>query len=153
MKFARSILLSLAVVALLASCGKTNDAPLAPESPTLDDTAPPAPQGLSVRTDPMVPGGTLTWLDSSAGDVARYEVFEYSPSPDRDNAFVLAHTTDTAVTSWTLPATTTPTDKYFRVRAIDTNGNMGSMSSTIHVALWPGSRKRDPGPGSQPFGD
>lgn len=142
MKFPRFILLALAAVVLMSGCGKSSS-PTQVETdntPTLDNTAPPTPEGLAVSEDPASGRSTMTWSPSSAADVSAYDVFVYSPDPSRDEAYTLLYTTDGPETRYSLDPTSEPTTKYFRVRAVDNTGNHSALSSVMAATIWPGQR-------------
>ena len=101
MKFPRFILLALAAVVLIGGCGKSSSPTrVTPdETPTLDNTPPPVPEGLSVTEDPMTQRTTMSWSPSTAVDVSGYDIFIYSPDPSREDAYTLQYSTDAATTS------------------------------------------------------
>jgi fibronectin type 3 domain-containing protein len=121
-KHGRSIVLSFAVVALLAGCGKSS-------SPTsvssLDTTPPPAPTNLRAVSDAQG-HFSLTWSPSTAADLAGYEVWQSVPG---SGTFTLAARVTEG--SCPLPITAQGTDKDYRVRAYDTTGNRSAYSSTL----------------------
>jgi len=88
-KFNRFVLVSLAAVALLSGCGKSTS-PTGVTSNNLDTTPPPTPDGMTVVVDSNSGRQQLVWSPSSAADLARYQVYIYSPDPSRDHSFVLA---------------------------------------------------------------
>ena len=90
MKFNRFVLVSLAAAALLSGCGKSTS-PTGVTSNNLDTTPPPTPDGMTVVVDSNSGRQQLVWSPSSAADLARYQVYIYSPDPSRDRrAFVIS---------------------------------------------------------------
>src|SRR5262245_4686228 len=125
----------VATMAMLSGCGDT----VAPTEPGsgLDTTPPPAPAHLYYAHD-IQGRPVLAWDASAAPDVASYDVYIYSPSPDRDNAYVLVSDSDATDNNYLLPSvSSTPTATY-RVRAVDTSGNKSAFSASADVILGPG---------------
>ena len=146
----RMFVLSLAAVAVLCGCGKSSS-PTATEVSTLDGTAPPAPQTLSVGNDASG-GSALNWSASTAPDVATYQVWAYSPDPDRDNSYVKVWDTNGLTTTYSVDATGESTTRYFRVCAVDVSGNRSALSSAVSVELGPPQRVSDPVDGTPALG-
>jgi hypothetical protein len=118
----------LAALAFVSGCGATS--PTSPEM-ALDSSPPPAPANLIVAS-----GSTdLSWDPSAAADVAGYQVYEYSPDPSRDNAYVLLGEVDSGTTTHPLPVTVVDRQGFFRVRAVDTSGNRSALSNMVEVTL------------------
>lgn len=114
-----------ALVVMLAGCG-SDGGPTALTTP-LDTTAPQAPTGVqlaSVGSDVV-----LRWAPNSEPDLARYEVYMYSPGTPGDN-------TDVSValvvnrSEWRLPMIG---EAWYRVRAVDTAGNRSAPSVGIYA--------------------
>jgi hypothetical protein len=137
-KFSRSIRLSmagLAAIAALSGCGGSN--PAAP-TPQLDTTPPPAPQNLTIAADASG-HAVLVWSDSSAPDVAGYQVYVYSATA---GDFVALGDGTSVDNTYFLPVVPNSVAASYRVRAVDASGNWSAPSSTADVLI--------PGPG-QPF--
>ena len=150
MKSPSSIFLSLAAVALLAGCGKSSKPVSAvPDAgtPTLDTTPPPVPEGLSVTSDPVSGSERIVWSPSAAPDVAKYQVYVYSPDPSREDSYVLRMEIEGKSTQYDLNAVSSPTTQFFRVRAVDGSGNLSGLSPALSVGLEPPSLTRDPDQG------
>jgi hypothetical protein len=137
-------LVAFAMMATLTGCGDTTS-PTALSS-NVDTTPPPAPAGMSVSYDAA---GTarLDWDASAAPDVIGYQVYVYSPSPDRDNAYVLANDPDGSDTSFQIPSVEGNSQVVYRVRAVDAAGNHSAFSSSVIVQFQAGSG----GGGMSPF--
>ena len=136
MKFPRLILISiaaLATVAALGGCG--NETSPTGVAPSLDTTPPPVPTGLSVWTDAVTGRDFVQWDASAAPDIAGYQVYEYSPSPTRDNAYVLAGDLAASQTSYTMPIVGEDTQMFVRVRAVDGSGNRSALSNSFSVTV------------------
>ncbi len=149
MKFSRLISLpiaGLAALAMLSGCGDT--ANLTAPEPGLDTTPPPAPSDLSVSRDASS-RPVLTWTASAAPDVAAYHVYVYAPSPDRDNAYVLQNDTDTTDNSFLLPVVQIDTQAIYRVRAVDSSGNLSAFSASAQLII-PASGNEDVVPIDRP---
>ena len=133
MKFLRLISLPLsafAVMATLTGCGDTaNPTGLTSD---IDTTPPPAP--ASVFTSYEASGLVkLVWDASVAPDVIGYQVYVYSPSPERDNAYVLAEDPDGSDTSFKVPSISGDGQAVYRVRAVDASGNHSAFSAAVTV--------------------
>lgn len=145
----RRVLSTVAVfasVAVLAGCSN-GDNPTAADIPT-DSSAPAAPvvQGTTFNGSADV----LDWNASASANVSGYEIYFYSPSPTRDNSFVLVGTVGANETEFVLPGGSGT--EYFRVRAISSTGVRSASSATATVErstpMHPGGNDRDPsGPG------
>lgn len=127
-------LAAFATMAMLSGCGDTAN-PLAVDS-TFDTTPPPAPTNMMLSHDS---NGieVLTWDPSAAADVVGYQVYLYSPSPERDNAYVLADDPNAGDNNYPLPSVSAATEAVYRVRAVDAAGNMSAFSSPASVVLNP----------------
>ena len=148
MKFNRFVLVSLAAAALLSGCGKSTS-PTGVTSNNLDTTPPPTPDGMTVVVDSNSGRQQLVWSPSSAADLARYQVYIYSPDPARDNSYVLAGETDAHTAVFDLPVVNRRTSFYYRVGAVDESGNHSTLSSEYqaHLHPWVGGV-----PGQPPLG-
>ena len=123
-------LAGLAMMAVLSGCGNTA-APTGPVS-TLDTTPPPVPSSLSFTRDAMGQA-VLSWSPSTAPDLASYEVSMYSPSPDRDNSYIIVSDPTPSNNAYALPWASKLTQGVYRVRAVDTAGNKSAFSAAITV--------------------
>ena len=145
-RFILSSLIALAIAAAISGCGKS----AAPTSavPTLDTAPPQAPSGLTVVTDPASGLEVLQWSPNSEADLARYQICLYSPSPDRDNAYLpVAEATQASM--W-LPTVGESVTYYYRVRAVDQSGNASALSALLTVHLNATGPGRDPQPDDPP---
>ena len=143
MKFNRLSMLSIAAIALLAGCGKSNSITNVPEdsAPTLDTVAPTAPAGLSTSGN-----YALVWDASSATDVEKYEVFRFSPDPSRLNAYEMVDVTTASHRRSSIVDDASGATHYYRVRAVDQAGNSSALSAELAVQM--GSSP--PGPSDHP---
>lgn len=139
------MLVALTLAAMLSGCSKNT-------TPTgLDQTLDQAPlespstivtERLGDATGPV----TLEWAASSSAAVASYQIYQYSPSPDQESAYLLIGEVTAATTQYTLPVATTQETSYYRLRATSTLGVQSDWSQTVPVsaAPWTGG---DAGPG------
>jgi hypothetical protein len=133
----------VAAAVLLAGCG--GDGGPTAANPSLDTTPPQAPTGLAQATDPHG-NPVLRWTPNAEGDLDGYDVYKYSPAPDRDNAYVMVgqvartaeYRIDGAGTYW------------YRVRARDTSGNRSAASPSVSVTVTGRTPEPTPGPGDDP---
>lgn len=126
------VVLTLAV--MLSGCGK-NSAPTAPNS--LDQAPPAAPTQIIAALDASIPNGVLEWAPSSSANVAGYEVYQYSPSPERESAYVLAAETDANTTQYPLPSNIVPMTVYYRLRSVSSTGVKSEWSALTAVTVGP----------------
>lgn len=139
MKVSRLISLPLAgiaALAMLSGCGNSA-APTGLDS-GLDTTPPPAPLHVT-RSHDAQGRPTLAWDASAAPDVVGYDVYIYSPSPDRDSAWLLVTDSDSADNSYLLPTATSTETVTYRVRAIDGAGNKSAYSASSTFEVGPAS--------------
>lgn len=124
-------LAAFAMMAMLTGCG--NIANPTGLGSSLDTTPPPAPASVFASYDATGPANLL-WEASAAPDVIGYQVYVYSPSPDRDNAYVLADDPDNSDTSFLIPSVSGDAEVHYRVRAVDASGNTSAFSAaaTVH---------------------
>ena len=135
-----------AMVLAIAGCGAGPD-PVAP-SAVLDSAPPQAPLGLRQSMD-VSGDAVLEWNPNSESDLGGYQIYQYSPDPARDNAYVLVATVDAATLSWKLPNVDEPVTTWVRMRALDSTGNRSAESATVEVRLNPRPAGMD-GPSDNP---
>ena len=126
MKFSRSIMLSIAGIAMLTAltgCGSNNN-PLGLGQ--TDTTPPPAPSNLEIRYAVGQP--VLIWDASAAPDVVGYQV-EVLTAGDAD--YVQASDPNAEDTAYLLPGGQVSSQETYRVRAVDAAGNWSAFSSTL----------------------
>ncbi len=128
MKLARIMLATLAAVALVSMYGCGKSASPTGVSQTLDSTPPSAPETVALMTAPE--GNDLTWAPSTASDLAGYQVYQYQPDPSRDNAYVMIGQSTTNSFRLTMTGS-----EVFRVRAVDTSGNLSAYSSEFSTMV------------------
>ena len=126
------VVLTLAVV--LSGCSK-NSTPTGLNS--LDQAPPAAPTQISADLDASTSTGVLQWTPSSSANVTGYQVYQYSPSPQRESSYVLAAETDANTTHYSLPAAYAPATLYYRLRAVSSTGAMSAWSAIVAVTVGP----------------
>jgi hypothetical protein len=125
-----SLVVTAALAVVLAGCGSSSD--VNGVTPP-DDTAPPdAPVAVQLGADANG-RAALVWTASTSASVSGYEVYEYSPDPSRDNAYVLCSDSDPGDTSFSLPSMGEDTSAIFRVRAVTAGGTRSAFSPTVTV--------------------
>lgn len=130
-----------ALLFALAGCGSTTS-PVSPSN-SLDSAPPAAPSGLAVALDTNG-ARALSWAPNGEPDLGSYQVYQYSPSPTRDNAYVLVGTVGSATCTWTLPTVGADTPTYFKLSAVDQNGNRSAQSAPLAVLLLPSGMGPEP---------
>ena len=121
------LMVTIATMAMLVGCGSsTLTGPL-----TGNDTAPPAaPDNVTLTYDAQGQP-IITWAPSASGNVKGYEVYLYSPSPDRASAYVLMDDPNSVDTQFLLPPNAAGTDLIFRVQAINQSGARSALSAAV----------------------
>lgn len=138
-----SIVAALVVAMAISGCGSDGGPTAA--TPTLDSTAPQAPTGLAQSFNGQsVP--VLRWTPNAEPDLDRYEVYMYSPAPDRDNAYVLVGTV-TGTPEFALQGVG---EQWYRVRAVDQSGNRSAPSAAAETNVTGGTPDPLPRPGDEP---
>lgn len=139
-------LAALTLAALLVGCSKKST----PTGVTPLDETPPAPPTHVMGMPDLANGCVLLqWAPSTSPNVRGYEVFFYSPSPDRENAWVVITETDADVTQYPLPNVTETTVEYYRVRAVTPSGKHSEWSAVTMITLEPMGGSTDNGEGFQ----
>ena len=143
----KSLVVTAAAVLALASygCGVGNN--VAAPTTALDSAPPQAPVGLAVAVDASNQR-IVEWSANSESDLNGYQVYQYSPDPTRDNAYVLVATLAANQTSWPLPTVGAATTSWIKLRALDASGNRSAESAALQVQLLP-----VPAGGDPPSGD
>ncbi len=141
MKQVPSFVSALVLAVVLGGCGTGSD-PVAPSS-VIDNAPPQAPSGLATALNASNVR-VLEWAPNPEADLAGYQVYQYSPDPGRDNAYVLVATVSAGTTEWALPVTESMQVTWVRLRALDASGNRSAESAAAQVTLLPGSPGSDP---------
>ncbi len=126
--------LAVAAAAALGGCGKTGTPTSA--IPALDSSPPQPPSGGRVASDPATGSDVLQWTPNSEPDLAKYQVYLYAPSPQRENAYIPVAEV-AGGNSMRLPAVDFVTTLYYRVRAVDASGNRSAASPLIAAEIVP----------------
>jgi hypothetical protein len=138
-----STLVALSLAALLSGCGQ-NSTPTGVTA--LDETAPAAPSSLTKVDDAATTSGWLAWEPSVTATVAGYEVYQYSPDPSRDDAYLLVGETDASTTRYALPASSEPQTVYYRLKAVSTAGIRSPWSTTAGIVVYSNNGAGEPEP-------
>jgi hypothetical protein len=134
----------LLATVMVAGCTSDNN-PVAAAN-FVDNSPPPAPTGISVDFATELNRPVVSWQPSAAPDVAGYDVYQYSPDPSRENAYVKINSAPLTTAEFAVDGVGQDTEAYFRVRAVDQSGNWSAYSSAARVTL-PAST---PGTGNGP---
>lgn len=127
---------SAALAVTLGGCGTASN-PVAPSS-VLDSSPPQAPVGMTQAVNASNVR-ILTWNQNSESDLGSYQIYQYSPDPTRENAYVLVATLNAASNEWPLPTNMGVVITWVRLRALDQSGNRSAESAPIQVAYLPTS--------------
>ncbi|MEO5618568.1 MAG: hypothetical protein ABIS67_12410 [Candidatus Eisenbacteria bacterium] len=139
-----SCLLTVAALAVvLGGCGTGSD-PVSPNA-VLDSAPPQAPTGLAQDLNSSNIR-VLEWSANSEPDLAGYQIYQYSPDPTRDNAYVLVATLSAGTTEWPLPVVDVAEITWIRLRALDQSGNRSAQSIAAQVMLLPDGPGHDATP-------
>jgi len=140
------LLVLLTLAAMLSGCGK--DSTVTGVNP-LDEAPPAAPTQIGTALNESATTLSLVWTASTSANVATYEVYQYSPDPSRESAYLLIGRTDAATTHLPL-AISEPARLTYRLRAVSATGVQSEWSeaATINVAPPPtgAPEQDDPNP-------
>ena len=139
-----SMLVALTLAAMLSGCSK-NTTPTAVDTvPTLDQNPPAIPAQIIATRDEVTGPVTIEWTASSSANAASYQIYQYSPSPDRESAYVLIG--ETTATTTLFPLGWAMENAYYRLRTTSTTGVQSAWSAIVQVTVAPGGGG-DPDPG------
>lgn len=125
-----SLVVAAGVATFLMGCGSSSVTGV----PTPNDSAPPdAPTAVQLGADDNG-RAALVWAASTSPSVSGYEVYEYSPDPSRDNAYVLRSDANPSDQHFTLTTMAPSSSAIFRVRAVSASGVHSAFTPTISVS-------------------
>jgi len=127
-------IVQLAAVALMLSpallVGGCSEQATTPAQVTSQDTSPPAPPvGLDVL--PRNSGLVLNWSPNVEPDLVGYNVYLYSPSPERPESYVRFNNQPISATEFRHGKLRPNQQMIFRLTAVDLSGNESGFSSMI----------------------
>lgn len=134
-KYVLPMVVALTLAAMLGGCSKSS-------SPTgldsLDQAPPSAPTQITAEVDASTSNAVVEWVPSPSANVAGCEVYQYSPSPERESAYVLVATTDANTTRYyNVQPMHKPTTLYYRLRTVSATGVKSEWSTLVQVAVGP----------------
>jgi hypothetical protein len=141
------MLVALTLAVALSGCGKKST-PMAPAA--LDEAPPAAPSRLALGVEPDAQTALLSWLPSPSANVAHYQVYQYSPSTDRENAYVLVGQTDAAVQQYVLPYSDADSSPIYRLRAVSGTGVLSDWSAASTMVINGSGPEPETDPGDEP---
>ncbi|MFC1583811.1 T9SS type A sorting domain-containing protein, partial [Candidatus Neomarinimicrobiota bacterium] len=102
---------------------------------SIDNLAPPTPDGLTATAKPTKPEIVLSWLSLDTPDLRHVAIYHgttsgFEPDLEAPTAIVLMPDTSVVISGLTAPA-----QYYFRVAAVDTNGNWSDFSVEVTAIL------------------
>jgi len=128
------LLVALTLAAVLSGCSKdSTPTGLAP----LDQAPPAMPSQVSADMDVTTGVVLIAWTPSSSANAAGYEIYQYSPSPDRESAYVLLGETEAATTHFSLPWTPALTTLYYRLCTVSATGVKSAWSAPVQITVGP----------------
>jgi hypothetical protein len=150
-----TMLVALTLAVMLSGCSK-NSTPTGPDpvttvptvptvtpDPVLDESPPVLPSQIISERNVSTGNQVLNWTPSPSTSVASYQIYQYSPSPNQENAYVLIGETDAATTQYSVPWSRSAS--YYRLRATSTTGVQSALSTTVQISI-DGSLGADPDP-------
>jgi hypothetical protein len=141
------MLVALTLVGILSGCSKnTTPTGLAP----LDQTPPAVPSQITTQIDGVSGRPAIEWAPSASANAAGYEIYQYLPSPENENAYVLVGETDASTSQYGLPWPAEPTTLYYRLRTVSSTGVQSAWSSPVPATVGGVGMS---GSGDQPSGD
>jgi hypothetical protein len=138
-----TLLITLTLAAMLSGCSK-NTTPTGLAS--LDQAAPAVPSQIVAHTADASGSPTLDWTPSSSANAASYEIYQYSPSPMNENAYVLVGEADAATPQYDMPWPNVRTTLYYRLCTVSSTGVKSALSAPVPATLGgqlPGSGSPD----------
>ena len=156
------MIVALTLAAMLSGCSKNTTptapadiadttvptvpaVPAVPTVPTLDESPPALPAQIVAERDAVTGPATIEWTASSSANAASYQIYQYSPDPNRESAYVLIGETPATTTSYPLSESSLETT-YYRLRTTSTTGVQSGWSAIVQVTVAPGGGG-DPDPG------
>ena len=142
-----SMLVALTLAAMLSGCSKNTTPTAVPTPdpiPALDQNPPAIPAQIIATRDEVTGPVTIEWTASSSANAASYQIYQYLPSPDQENAYVLIG--ETTATTTLYPLGWVMENAFYRLRTTSTTGVQSAWSATVQVTVAPGGGG-DPDPG------
>ena len=130
------MLVALTLAAMLGGCSKTTT-PTGLD-PALDQAPPAIPAQIVAEIDALNSSAMLEWTPSSSANAASYEIYQYLPCPQSENAYALVgQTDDAATTTYDLPWTPGQTTLYYRLRTVSSTGVKSELSALVLATVGP----------------
>lgn len=129
MKF-RLLIVALASLAMLSGCGKSTDSV---RVDPIDTSTPATPVGLHYVANEYDGTRYVEWNAVGAGDLGGYQVYEYNPDPDRDNAYEMIGQVLNSANRYQLPDRPVGTTLTVRVASFNNGGKTSAMSAPLTV--------------------
>jgi len=140
-----SMLVALTLAAMLSGCSKNTTPTAVPTPdpiPALDQNPPAIPAQIIATRDEVTGPVTIEWTASSSANAASYQIYQYSPSPDRESAYVLIG--ETTATTTLYPLGWVMENAFYRLRTTSTTGVQSGWSAAVAISPSLGG---DPDPG------
>jgi hypothetical protein len=128
------MLVALTLTAMLSGCSKKST-PMGVDS--LDQAPPAAPTQISAEWNAETANGVLQWTPSASANVSGYQIYQYSPSPERESAYVLVAETDANTTNYNLPYSLQAATLYYHLCAVTSTGGKSAWSALTAVTVGP----------------
>ena len=126
-----AVAFALSLVPLINGCSE--QATTSPGPVSLQDTSPPAPP-VCLDSQGRETGITLKWSPNVEPDLIGYNVYLYSPNPDRNESFLKLNDGPISNTEFRRNNLTPNTDMFFRLTAVDQSGNESGFSSLLKAS-------------------
>ncbi|MBI5835674.1 MAG: hypothetical protein HZB25_00370 [Candidatus Eisenbacteria bacterium] len=116
----------------VTGCGDSNSI----VRPPVDEAPIPVPEGVTAAVDVVSGTVSLNWLPSSSASVVGYNVYQYFPSPLRENSYVKLNVAAIAGVSLVRDEFVNGGD--FVVKAVSSSGKESAGSQFVHLEAYTG---------------
>jgi fibronectin type 3 domain-containing protein len=107
-----------------------------------EDTVPPmAPTIWESTIDGAIV--QLRWAANTETDLAGYNIYEYAPTPQNQNSYVVMNSQPVAATCYEVEGLALGITYYYKVTAVDVSGNESGCSQVIAVTIEAGRQNRN----------
>jgi hypothetical protein len=130
MTLRRSTAFAAAFVALAGLTGCAADSTLSSINQGSDTAPPSAPTNIREELRGQI--SLLAWDASPDADVVGYDVYQYSPDPARESAYVRLNASPIQAEEYSVSESAT-VNAWYRVKAVDTSGNRSATSGAAWV--------------------
>jgi penicillin-binding protein 1B len=126
----RSTSFAAALIALVALSGCAADSTVSGMNSTIDTAPPSAPTNIREELNGAI--SVLAWDASTDADVVGYDVYQYSPDPARESAYIRLNASPIQSVEYSVTENA-DVNAWYRVKAVDLSGNRSASSGAAWV--------------------